>query len=113
LLVFTALEFARMNITRHTAVNAAYEGARRGMVPGASAADARNVAQGVLDVVGARGTVVTVDPSVITPETQTVTVDVDVDVEKNGWLAPLFFRDKHIRTSCTLKREVLETVAVP
>ena len=43
-LLFTAFEFSRMNVIRQTAVNAAYEGARRGIVPGASETDVEDVA---------------------------------------------------------------------
>ncbi len=41
LFFFAAFEFCRANMIRQTADNAAYEGARRAIVPGATAEDAR------------------------------------------------------------------------
>ncbi len=45
LLVFAAWEFSRANMILNTMENAAYEGCRRGIVPGASANDVRASAQ--------------------------------------------------------------------
>ena len=111
--LFTALEFSRMNVVRHTAVNAAYEGARRGIVPGSSATDVQDVAQAVLDTVGTSGATITVTPAVITPQTTEVTVTVNIPIGQNGWIAPHFFAGQNVTTSCTLKRELVETVVVP
>jgi Flp pilus assembly protein TadG len=113
LVLFTSFEFSRMNVIRQTAVNAAYEGARRGIVPGASETDVENVTQGILNVVGTRAANIAVDPTVITPDTTEVTVTVTVPMEQNGWIASRFFAGRTVETSCTLKRELIETVVVP
>ena len=56
LLIFASIEFARINVIRHTADNAAYEAARRTIVPNATAQDAIDRAQLIMRAVGARGT---------------------------------------------------------
>jgi Flp pilus assembly protein TadG len=55
ILVIAAFEFGRINVIRHTADNAAYEGARIAMVPGATAAEAVAEAERILRIVGTRG----------------------------------------------------------
>ncbi len=112
-LLFTAFEFSRMNVIRQTAVNAAYEGARRGIVPGASETDVQDVAQAVLNTVGTQGAAITVDPTVLTPDTTEVTVTVTVPLEKNGWVTARLFAGKVAESACTLQRELVETVVVP
>src|SRR3954454_21923431 len=64
LFLLAAFEFGWLNVMRHTADNAAYEAARAAMVPGATAADATNKANGLLNIVGARGATVVITPSV-------------------------------------------------
>ena len=113
LILFTTLEFSRMNVIRQTAVNAAYEGARRGIVPGSTANEVQQIATSVLDTVGVHGSTVTVTPTVLTPDTTEVTVDVTIPVAENGWLSARFFAGKNVATSCTLRRELVETVVVP
>lgn len=112
-MLFTAFEFSHMNVIRQTAVNAAYEGARRGIVPGASETDVKDVTENILDIVGTRSATVTVVPAVLTSEMTEVTVTVSVPLEQNGWVSSRFFVGKYVETACTLKRELIETVAVP
>ncbi len=103
LLIMTSVEFARMNTIRHTADNAAYEAARRGVVPGATAVDVETVARRVMGYVGASGFPVTVSPETIDTETETITVTVSVAANDNGYIAPRFFHNKTI-TSFTIRR---------
>ena len=51
---FTAFEFSRVNMIRQSIENAAYEGSRRGIVPGATAEDCKNAARVVLNSISAR-----------------------------------------------------------
>lgn len=114
LLMFTAaFEFARTNMVRQTAGNAAYEGARRAIVPGASAGDAEDFARKILSIVGTRGADVEVDPPTIEEDTPRVTVTVKVPLNENAFIAPLFLRDRKIVSSMTLSREQHEQTAVP
>ena len=51
IIFFASLEFGRVNMIRQSVENAVYEGSRRGIVPGATAADCRTAAQNVLNTV--------------------------------------------------------------
>jgi Flp pilus assembly protein TadG len=110
---FTALEFSRVNMIRQTIENATYEGSRRGIVPGATADDCRNAAQAVLNTISTNGANITVTPSVIVPDTSEVTVAVTVPLNSNAWVTPVFFKDKSLSNSMTLRRERFNTSSVP
>ena len=69
LFFFAAYEFSRMSMVRHTVEMAAYEGARRGIVPGATSEDAVNRANEVLAAIGTRDATITVTPNPITAQT--------------------------------------------
>jgi Flp pilus assembly protein TadG len=110
---FTAFEFSRVNMIRQSIENAAYEGSRRGIVPGATAEDCENAARVVLNSISARVADVTVTPSVIAPDTDEVTVQIDVPINENSWVAPFFFKDMTASTSMTMRRERFGTSTVP
>jgi Flp pilus assembly protein TadG len=105
MIVFAAIEFSRVNVIRHTVDNAAYEGARDGVYPGATAADVRATAQSILNAVGTAGAVITVTPSNIQENTPEVTVRVEVPLDQNGWIFPSFFAGRTLTGSSTLARE--------
>jgi Flp pilus assembly protein TadG len=113
LFFFASLEFSRVNMIRQSVENAVYEGARRGIVPGATADDCRASAQAVLNSISARDATISVTPAVITKNTPEVTVAVTVPVNNNSWVIPVFFRDKNIASNMTLQRERFETSSVP
>jgi Flp pilus assembly protein TadG len=105
LIVFSMVEFARFNMIRHGIDTAAYEGARRGIVPGATANDVEKTAKKVLTAVSTVGGTVTVDPNPLAPNTTEITVTVQVTLDKNGWIVPHFFQPQTLSRSCTLARE--------
>ena len=105
LLLLSSFEFSRLNVIRHTADNAAYEAARIAMVPGATAAEAITEANRIMDIAGARGTAVTVNPAAFGPSTSQITVTVDVPLDQNGWIVPRFTRAQTMRAVSTLKAE--------
>lgn len=113
LFFFAALEFSRVHMMRQSVENAVYEGSRRGIVPGATAADCRTATQNVLNTVSIRNSTINVTPSVITPDTSQVTVSVTVPVNNNSWVAPLFFKNKLLSGTMTLRRERFNTNSVP
>jgi Flp pilus assembly protein TadG len=113
LLFFGSIEFARVNMLRHSAAQAAYEGARRGIVPGASAADVRGAAQGILNSAFASTYTVDVVPSAIVASTPEVTVNISVPLAANSWVVPQFFTGSTLTRSFTLQREVNTAVIVP
>lgn len=107
-MVTGSIELARMHMIHNSASNAAYEGARRGAVPGATASQAREAAENLLVAIGVHNPTVTVDPSSIQDSTETVTVTVSVPLNDNAWLTPLFTKDKLIVQSCSLTRELVQ-----
>jgi len=113
LFFFASLEFSRVNMIRQSVENAVYEGARRGIVPGATAANCRASSQVVLNSISARDATITVTPSVITKDSPEVTVAVSVPVNSNSWVVPFFFKDRVISSRMTLRRERFETSSVP
>jgi Flp pilus assembly protein TadG len=108
LFLMAAFEFGWLNVLRHTADNAAYEAARTAMVPGATATEAHNQANAILNIVGARAANVTVTPSTITSDTEEVTVQVDIPLNNNGLIVPRFTKNKTLSSSSTLRTERAE-----
>jgi Flp pilus assembly protein TadG len=105
ILVLGALEFGRLNVIRHTADQAAYEAARHAMVPGATVAEARQQANRMLRIVGARGASVDVQPNALGPDVDEITVTVEVPLNQNGWITPKFTRNRSIVAMSRLKTE--------
>ncbi|MBX3445048.1 MAG: pilus assembly protein [Planctomyces sp.] len=105
MVLFAAVDFARLNVLRNSAENAAYEGARRGILPGATAAQVIDAAQQSLRAVGAVNTQITVTPAVLTSSTQQVTVAVRIPLADNAWTANAARTTKDLVKSCTMSRE--------
>ena len=107
LFIFAGIELARVNMIRNTIENAAYEGARRGIVPGATADDCRGETQSLLDIVGITNATVDVEPEVIEDETDMITVTVQVPISlTNGYVTAQWFQGKTLRSSVALPREM-------
>jgi hypothetical protein len=100
-----SIEFSRLNMIRNSTDNAAYEGARRGILPGATAADIRTEVNNALSAVGIRGGRVVVVPAIITSSTPSVEVSVIVPLRENAWVSPLYSTNRTITKSCKLSRE--------
>jgi len=93
-------------MNRHFAQNAAYEGARTGMLPGATSSRVQAAALEILRVSGVQDGTITVTPSVLTPDDTDVTVDVSIPVDSNSFLAPMFLGGGSLQATCTLSTEV-------
>lgn len=106
LLLFASIEFMRVNTIINSMENAAYEGARRAIVPGATADQARAEAQSILDAIGVRDATIDVQPAQIDLNTPEVTVLIDVPASPNSFVASSYFVGKTFSKSCTLTREV-------
>jgi len=78
LVLLGSIEFASVHITQCAMENAAFEGARRGIVPGANAETCRASAEALMSGAGVNEFTVTVTPDVITPATNAVKVSVSV-----------------------------------
>jgi Flp pilus assembly protein TadG len=111
--VFASFDYSRTNTVLHTIDNAAYEGCRRGIVPGASASDVSTAANSILTAASIQGATITVTPSVILSTTTNITVTIDVPINQNAYVTPMFVKNLRFRASYTLAREVFETVSVP
>lgn len=103
--LFAAFEFGRLFMLRHTADNAAYEAARKAMVPGATSAEAITEARRLLAMVGARSYTVTVDPPTLDENTESLTVTVQMPFADNAYLTPRLLGDTVLRSQVTLRTE--------
>ena len=104
--VFGAFEFARVNMLRNTMENAAFEGARSGITPGATASDAQAAAQDLLDMLRVNDSTVVISPAIINVNTEFVTVTVTAPMSlANHYVMPKFFLGKTLTASITLPCE--------
>jgi Flp pilus assembly protein TadG len=108
LLMLASFEFSRLNVIRHTADNAAYEAARHAMVPGATASEAVTKANTILRTIGARGARITINPTTLGPDVDTVRVRVDVPLDQNGWVVPRFTSGSTLTAESMLRTERAE-----
>lgn len=105
LFFFAAFEFSRVAMIRHTADNAAYEGARQGIIPGATRAEVEAEATRVLSTIGITVFDVDVTPRRIDDDTREVTVRVTVPVAANSFVPAQYFIGQNIRRELTMVRE--------
>lgn len=105
LLLFASVEFARMNMMRHAADNAAYEAARHVIVPGGTSSEATARANAMLGSFGFQGASITISPTNVTDSTLSVTVTVGLPVNQNAWIFPRFTNNQTITGSSTLRTE--------
>ena len=105
LMVFALIEFSRLAMLTNTAENAAYEGCRAAIIPGGTAEKARAAASRLMTSVGGVNPTITVTPAVILETADEVTVEVRLQLNQNGWITPLFTKDKVLIKRCKLTRE--------
>ncbi len=108
----TMLEISRVLLLQHTADTSAYEGARCGMVPGATAQQATNAAIELLNAAKLKSTVVTVEPPIITESTSLITVSVEVPIALNSWIVPRWIVSQSLKSEVTLFCERAPAVQV-
>ena len=106
LVFFAGLEFARANMVRNVTENAALEGARAGILPGATAQDCIDKANAELIKLDINGASVGVVPAVIGPSTSQVAVTVSVPLSQNSMPLSKFVIGKTLVQSITLVREI-------
>ena len=100
-----SIEFARLNMLRNSLENAAYEGARRAIIPGGTAAAATTNAKAALSAIGVTTGQVSVSPSVILASTTNITVTVSLPLKDAGWIFYFSSSSSTMTRSVTLKRE--------
>ncbi len=106
MVVMAGIEFSRANMLLHSTTIAAAEGARRGIIPGATADEIEAVARQELSYMGIAEAIVLVQPAIITKDTTLVTVGVHVPINAaNGYIIPQFFLGKSLSKIMSLPRE--------
>lgn len=104
LFIFASFEFSRLNMLKHLAGAAAYEGAREGIVIGATADDVSTRVNAILTAGSVYDATITTTPSTITAATTEVVVQVTIPVDGNFWLMPAYASGS-INGSCRLSTE--------
>lgn len=112
-LFFGAIEFSRVNMLRHSIETAAYDGCRAAIIPGATAQDAIDRANEILNAASATNATVTVTPSTITSSTTNVTVTVELPLNDNTWVTPDFFFNRSLTTAINMNREYTDEFSTP
>ena len=105
LMLLGAAELGHANMVYNVAEAAAYEGAREGIVPGATAEECKVAAQRVLDISRIRGADITIEPRKLKTESTNVQVSISIPYVDNTVVAPVFTKKLVIRRSCVLTRE--------
>lgn len=104
-LLFGGIELSRVNMLIHTVESALLQGARRGIIPGATADQCRQAAQDVLNIGRVRTSTITISPTVITENTTSVSITISVPLEPNGYQASSVFIGNTISRTTQLNRE--------
>ncbi len=102
---FAALEFCRVSMMRHTVEHALYEGARQGIVPGATAAEVQSKALSVLRTIGIRSATIDVTPVAISSLTPEVSVRIRMPLDQNLFAPAFFFRGRALDRTIVMQRE--------
>ena len=113
MLIFGLIEFSRISIIRHAVDNAAYEAARVGIIPGATATEVTSAVQASLDAVGLTATTILVTPFPLGDSADDVTVEVTVSVADNSWGVPHFAQGLNLTGSASLGTERYRGFAPP
>lgn len=112
LFFFAQFELVRLNNIRNSVYMSAYEGAREGLIPGATVSDIEAKVNNILGAVGAINGTITVSPTTITDDTERVIVTVTVPLDSNSWTVPLYAPGKSITATVELVREEDDTAYV-
>lgn len=106
LVLFGGIEFASIHVTQCAIENAAFEGVRHGIVPGATADGCKERAEAILDATRIKVYDVTVVPGIIEPSTPEVSVTVTVPMTpENKFGLAAFLRGGDLVKTITLPRE--------
>ena len=106
LFMFAGMEFSRANMIRNVIENAAFEGARTGIVPGAAAADCIAAAEVQLDITRINDYSVVIDPPTIDQNTTEVTVTVSIPFSTNALPMSRFIGTNTMTRQVTLQRAI-------
>lgn len=101
--IFTCMEFARMNMARNMAQDAAYLAARAAIVPGATSAEAEAEATRLMNSLFSGGFTVQCTP--INEDTEEVSVRVAVQVDEIALFTPMFLAGLELESTATMQTE--------
>ncbi len=102
---FAALEFCRVSMLRHTVEHALYEGARRGIVPGATASQVQAKARSVLRTIGVNSATIDITPAIIDTSTPEIAVRIRLPLDQNLFAPAFFFRGLALDRTFVMQRE--------
>ena len=105
-IVLTCIEFARMNMVRNLAQDAAYFAARQVIVPGATKAEAIAQAEGIMSSMLEGGYTVDVDDFDF--DSNEISVTITVDLSQVALFIPMFLNDHEIETTAVMRSERYE-----
>ncbi|MEM7314634.1 MAG: TadE family protein [Planctomycetota bacterium] len=107
LITLTCIEFVRLNMIRNLVQDAAYFGARVAMVPGATSAEATAEANRILNTLGTRGAVVSINGgSALDQDTDVIEVSITVPMDENALIVPaLFTGDREFQAEVRMATE--------
>ena len=103
IIILTCMEFARLNMTRNLAQDAAYFAARHALVPGATAAEAQAEGDRIMGSMLTNGYTVTVEE--LSADSEDITVTVAVDLTAVALFAPYFLPNTTISTTAKMRTE--------
>ncbi len=103
LMLLVCMEFARLNMVRNLAQDAAYYAARQVIVPGATSDEARAEADRIMSSMLGNG--YSIDVSDVDKETFFVTVTVSVDLTEVAFFAPYFLPDSTLQAAARMRTE--------
>jgi hypothetical protein len=107
MILFACYEMAHANMLLHATESSAYEGARVGIIPGATSEKIEASVGRVLRSVGINHFKVKVKPNKIKTDTKSVKVEVTVPFRANTSIPPFFVEDPRFLGQCELSRETL------
>lgn len=103
--VFGMLELTRFIYVQHSVQMVAYEGARAGITPGATADDVQARVADLMQATGVHVYTMNVSPSVISNLTENVAVTINCNFNDNSWVPPTFLTSRTINTTIALQHE--------
>lgn len=101
--ILTCMEFARMNMVRNLAQDAAYFAARHAIVPGATSAEAVAEGERIMGSLLSNGYTIHVAP--LNGDSRFVDVTVSVDLGSVALFAPLFLPEQTFDTRVRMRTE--------
>ncbi len=107
MILFACYEMAHANMLLHATESSAYEGARVGIIPGATSEKIETAVGGVLRSVGINHFKIKVQPDKIKADTESVKVEVTVPFRANTSIPSFFVKDPKFLGQCELSRETL------